>query len=116
MKKTQKEKKMQKIHIKKKDTVQVIAGKDKGKRGKVLSILPGNNRVVVEKVNMVYKHKKPTKTNQKGGILDMEGSIHVSNVMVVCGSCNHAVRVKYSLMGDGTKSRVCTNCNALIDK
>ncbi len=103
------------MYIKKGDMVRVVAGKEKGKTGKVLSILRDRERVVVEKVNLVKKHQRPD-AKGKGGILEKEGSIHVSNVMVICSKCDDAVRVGHKVLEDGKKVRICKKCNEILDE
>ena len=103
------------LKIKKGDTVRVIAGKDKGKEGKVLRALPKKGRVVVEKVNVVKKAMRPTQANPSGGISSMEAPINVSNVMLVCPSCKAATRVAHRFDEAGKKHRVCKKCGKDID-
>ena len=105
---------MTKMNIKTGDTVKVIAGKDRGKTGKVLRSVPEKSRVVVEKVNMVKKAMRPTQQNPQGGIMSVEAPIHVSNVMLICPSCKEATRVNIK-REDGKKVRVCKHCGADID-
>lgn len=102
------------LNIKKGDNVLVIAGKDKTKFGKVLNANPSNNTVVVSGVNVITKHKKPKKAGEKGGIMKAEGKIDVSNVQVICPSCNKATRVSYKMEGD-KKVRICKKCGAVLD-
>lgn len=103
------------MHVKKGDTVVVISGKDKGKKGKVLTSLPKNNRVIVEGVNMLTKHKKPSAKVQQGGIIHQEGPIDVSNVALYCSKDKTAVRVGYKFLENGEKVRICKKCGELID-
>lgn len=105
------------IQIRKNDQVKVIAGKDLGRSGRVLKVLREKNRVVVEGVCMLKKHTKanPSK-NLKGGIVEREAPIHISNVMIVCGSCGKATRIGHSLMTDGKKIRICRSCGTSLDK
>ena len=98
-------------HVKKDDLVMVTTGKDKGKTGKVLRINKKKDRLVVEKVNMVKRHVKPSQKT-KGGIMEKEGMIHVSNVMIYCDKCSKPVRVGNKLLEDGKKIRYCKKCNA----
>ena len=105
-----------KITIRKGDTVKVIAGKDRGKTGKVLRSVPEKSRVVVEKVNMVKKAMRPTQQNPQGGIMSVEAPIHVSNVMVVCPECKQPTRVSHRVNEAGKKVRVCKKCGKDIDK
>lgn len=98
-----------KLNVKKGDMVMVISGKDAGKKGKVLEVLTQKSRVVVEKVNLVKKHQKPTKDNPQGGIMDKEAPIHSSNVMLFCTECNSVTRKSIKETGEG-KVRVCKKC------
>jgi len=108
---------MPKVHIKRNDLVFVLTGKDRGKTGKVLKVLPDTGRAIVEGLNFVQKHTRPNpQRNVKGGILPKEASIHLSNLMVVCKRCNKHARVGVSHMQDGRKVRVCKNCNELLDE
>jgi large subunit ribosomal protein L24 len=100
--------------LKKGDTVKVIAGKEKGKTGKVQSTVPDQERVFVEKVNLIKRHKRPD-AKGKGGIVEKEGSIHVSNVMYLCGKCGTGVRIGYKVLDDGKKVRVCKKCHEILD-
>jgi len=107
---------MPKLNIKKNDQVFVLSGKDRGKTGKVLKVLPDTRRAIVEGLNFVQKHTRANpQRNVKGGILPKESSIHVSNLMVVCRRCNRHAKVGISHMQDGRKVRVCKNCNELLD-
>lgn len=102
------------MHVKKGDTVVVISGKDKGKVGKVLTAIPKKNRVIVEGVNIVVKHQKPTQQMQQGGRIEQEGSINVSNVMLYCNKEKKGVRVRYKVE-NGKKVRVCAKCSEILD-
>jgi large subunit ribosomal protein L24 len=101
--------------VKKGDEVIVLAGKDKGKKGKVKSVIPAAGRVVVEKVNMVTKAMRPTQQNPQGGLTKIEAPLAISNVMLVCPSCSTPTRVGHSIEGD-KKVRVCKKCGKAIDK
>jgi len=105
-----------KLHVKKGDLVEVISGKDKSKRGRVLAAYPKDGRVIVEGVNMLTKHKKPRGAGQQGGIIHQEGPIYASKVMLVCKKCNKPVRVGHVIMEDGSKVRVCKKCNEVISE
>lgn len=105
-----------KVHVKNGDMVMVIAGKEKGKTGKVSHVLPGKGRVLVEGLNVVKRHTRPNRTNSSGGILEKEAPLSVSNVMVFCKSCNKASRVGNKTLDDGAKVRFCKKCQATIDK
>jgi len=103
------------MHIKKNDTVRVVAGREKGKTGKVLGVTKEKNRVLIEKVNLMKKHQKPD-AKGKGGIVEKEAPLHVSNVMLVCSKCNTGVRVGHKVLEDGKKVRVCKKCQELLDE
>jgi large subunit ribosomal protein L24 len=107
--------KHQTYHIKKNDTVKVIAGKDKGKDGKVLRIIPKKDRVIVEKVNMIKRHMKPNQQTRQGGILEKESPIHVSNLMLICSKCTDPTRVGYKTLDDERKVRYCKKCQEVLD-
>ncbi|MBI3457704.1 MAG: 50S ribosomal protein L24 [Candidatus Rokubacteria bacterium] len=104
------------LSIKRNDTVVVIAGKEKGKRGKVLVVLPEKQRVVVERVNFIKRHQRPTQKVRQGGIIEREGSLHVSNVMLVCGKCDKPTRTGIQILADGRRARVCRQCGEIVDK
>jgi large subunit ribosomal protein L24 len=98
------------------DVVTVIAGKEVGKSGKILKLLPKKHRVVIEKINMIKRHTKPTAQLRQGGIIEREGSIHISNVMILCSKCAAPVRIGSRVLEDGTKMRVCRKCGEILDK
>ncbi|WP_054876818.1 50S ribosomal protein L24 [Oxobacter pfennigii] len=106
---------MNKVHVKKGDTVVVLSGKDKGKKGKVLGVLASENKVLVEGVNMLTKHEKPSKKVAKGGIIHQEGAINSSKVAVYCPSCAAGRRVGHSILNDGKKVRKCVKCGEILD-
>lgn len=104
-------------HIKKDDEVLILGGRDRGKKGKVLRLFPSKNRAVVENINMIKRHTRPNpQRNIKGGIVERESPIHLSNLMVVCRECGKPTRVSYSSLSDGKKVRVCKRCGGTIDK
>ncbi len=103
-----------KLHVKKGDTVEIISGKDKSKRGKVLAAFPKQGKVIVEGINLLTKHQKPRGAGQQGGIIHQEGPIYASKVMLVCNKCNKRTRVGRKILDDGTKVRVCKVCNEVI--
>ena len=107
---------MAKQSIKRNDTIEVISGKEKGKRGKVLIVLRDKQRVIVERVNFIKRHQRPTQKVRQGGIIEREGSLHVSNVMLVCGKCNRPTRTGAQALADGRRVRVCKRCNEIVDK
>ena len=104
-----------KIHVKTDDQVVVISGKDKGTTGKVLKTEPATGRVYVEGVNIIKKHQKARTQAEVGGIIEREGSVDASNVMIVCPKCGKATRVPAVVNADGSKDRVCKKCGAVID-
>ena len=104
-------------HVLKDDTVLVIAGKDRGKKGRVLRIVIKKGQAVVEGVQLLKRHTKPNpQKNVKGGIVEKEAPVHLSNLMVVCRDCGKAVRVGHKRLDDGRKVRYCRKCNGTIDK
>lgn len=105
----------QKLHVKKGDMVQVISGKDAGKKGKILSVIPSKGRVLVEGVNIIKRHTKPSQTNPQGGIVEKEAPIASSNVMVYCPKCKDPVRINKKTLADGEKVRVCNKCGEELD-
>lgn len=106
---------MSKLQIKTGDSVMVISGKDKGKKGKIISVDTKNARVFVDKVNLVKRHTKPTQGAPQGGIIKKEAAIDASNVMIMCSKCDKPVRIKKEILADGTKVRVCAKCGAKLD-
>lgn len=104
-----------KCRIKKDDKVKVITGKDKGKIGKVLKVVRKKDRVLVENINVVKRHSKPTAKQRQGGIVEIESPVHWSNLMLMCNKCLKPVRIKMQQLDDGKKVRVCRKCGELID-
>lgn len=104
-----------KLHVKKNDTVVVIAGKDRAKSGKVISIHPKKDGVIVEGINMVKRHTKP-RGSEQGGILEKEAPVHISNVQLYCGKCKKPVRTRIAVLEDGKKARLCVKCGESFDK
>ena len=105
---------MNKMSIKKNDTVIVLSGKDKGKQGKVLEAMPADRKVIVEGINMVSRHTKPRKQGEQGGILQKEAPIYACKVQKVCPKCNKPTRPAHKLLADGKKVCVCKKCGAEI--
>jgi large subunit ribosomal protein L24 len=103
-------------HVRRGDTVAVIAGRERGKRGKVLRVLPATGRVIVEKVNMMKKHQRPTQKLRQGGIIEREAGLALSNVLLVCSRCDQPSRAGIKVLADGRKVRVCRRCGETIDK
>ena len=105
------------IQIRKNDQVKVIAGKDLNKTGRVLRVLRDKGRVVVEGVSFLKRHTRPNPQKQiKGGIVEREAPIHISNVMIVCGACGKATRIGHNVLADGKKVRICRSCSSSLDK
>ena len=104
-----------KSHIKKDDKVKVIAGKDKGKIGKVLSVDRKKDRILVENINVIKRHTRPTAKNRQGGIVESEATVPWSNVMLMCSKCLSPVRIQMRRLDDGKKVRSCRKCNEIID-
>jgi large subunit ribosomal protein L24 len=103
------------VQIRKNDSVMVIAGRERGKTGKVLRVLPEKDALVIERVNLVKRHSKPRGPQQPGGIVEKEASIHASNIMIMCDKCNAPVRIGHKQLGDGKKVRICRRCGEALD-
>ena len=105
-----------KLKLKKDDIVEVIAGREKGKKGKILALFPVEGKLTVEKLNMLKRHTKPSAQNKQGGIVEKEGRLAISNVLLVCDKCGKGVRVKRKKLEDGKRVRVCVKCGEVMDK
>jgi len=103
------------MKIRKNDTVVIIAGKDKGKRGKVRHASPDEERVIVEGANMIKRHSRARRAARQAGIIELEAPIHVSNVMLLCDKCGEPTRVSIRFLADGKRVRVCKSCQEVID-
>ncbi len=105
------------MKIKKGDRVKVIAGKDRGKKGKILQVYAVRNKVTVEGINLAIKHVKPRKQNEKGQKIEFPAPLNISNLMLLCPKCNKATRVAYKILADkkNNKARICVKCKELID-
>ena len=101
-----------KMHVKTGDTVVILSGKDRGKKGKIMQVSPKEGKVIVEGINMVTKHVKPRRMGETGGIVKAEAPIYACKVMVVCPKCNKPTRVGHSVDKNGKKVRVCKHCSA----
>ena len=101
--------------IKLNDQVEVIAGKDKGRVGKVIKVMTKENKVLVEKINMIKRHTKPSNVNQQGGIIEKEAPLHVSNVMLICPQCSKTARLGNKILEDGQKVRFCKKCGETVE-
>ncbi|MCL1926987.1 MAG: 50S ribosomal protein L24 [Syntrophorhabdaceae bacterium] len=102
------------MQIRKNDIVKVVTGKEKGKVGRVLKVDRENEKIVVEKINMVKRHLKPGKTHPQGGIVEKEAAIASSNVMIMCDNCNKPTRIANRIEADGNKSRACKHCGDIL--
>jgi len=105
-----------KLKLKKDDIVEVIAGREKGKKGKILALYPSDGRLTIEKLNMLKRHTKPSAQNKQGGIIEKEGRMDISNVLLVCDKCGKGVRIKRKKLEDGKRVRVCAKCGEVMDK
>ena len=103
------------MEIRKNDSVMVITGKERGKTGKVLRVMPDKDAIVIERINLVKRHSKPRGPQQPGGIVEKEASIHVSNLMIMCDKCNAPVRIGKKTLSDGKKIRICRRCGEALD-
>ena len=112
---SKKKKPSKKCRFKKDDKVKIIAGKDKGKIGKILKVFMKNQKVTVEKINIVKCHNKPSAKNSQGGIIETEAPLHWSNVMLMCNKCMSAVRVKMQQLENEEKTRICKKCGEIVD-
>ena len=105
---------IKKVHVKTGDTVVVLSGKDKGKKGKVMAVSPKEGKVIVEKVNIVSKHIKPRRMGEPGGIIKAEGAMYASKVQIICPRCKKPTRVGHKINADGTKDRICKKCGEVL--
>ncbi len=103
------------LGLKKNDTVLVLSGDEKGKRGRVLIVHPEKEKVLVEKINIIKRHMKPSKKFTKGGIIEKEAPIHRSNVMLICPKCDKSTKTGYKILEGGTKVRVCKKCGEVFE-
>ena len=103
------------MQIRKNDSVIVIGGRERGKTGKVLRVVPDKDAVIIERLNIVKRHTKPRGPQQPGGIVEKEAAIHASNIMILCDKCNAPVRVGHKILADGQKIRICRRCNEALD-
>lgn len=104
-----------KTHLKVNDQVEVISGKDKGRVGKVIRVDSNDGKAVVEKINMIKRHTKPSQMNQQGGIIEREAALDASNLMVICPKCSKTSRVGKKILEDGSKVRICKKCNESLE-
>ena len=102
------------MKLKKGDVVMVLTGKERGKKGKILRVFPSESRLILEGLNFMKVYLRPSQQNPKGGISQVEGKLHVSNVQLICPRCSKPGRVGHQFLSDGTKQRVCKKCNEII--
>lgn len=112
--KSNKREPVSKLNIRKNDIVRVIGGEDRGMEGKILKVFPKKQQIIVEGINFIKRHTKPSQDNPQGGIIEKEGPIHFSNVMVVCPNCGKPTRIGIKVLGDGSRARICRNCGEMI--
>ena len=103
------------LRIKKNDTAIVLSGKNRGKRGRVISVNPSKEVVMIEGVNIIKRHMKPSKSNAQGGIIEKEAPVHISNTMLVCPKCSKPTRIGSSALEGDKKTRICKKCKEVID-
>jgi large subunit ribosomal protein L24 len=103
------------MQIKKNDNVLVTAGKEKGKRGRVIAVYPRENRVLIEKLNMIKRHTRPNQQLRQGGIVEKESPISAANVKIICAKCDKPTSIARKAQGDGTRVRVCKACDATLE-
>jgi large subunit ribosomal protein L24 len=107
---------LERVKIKKNDIVKVTAGKEKGKKGKILMVFPREKKVIVERLNIIKRHTRPTQQMREGGIIEKEGKLHISNVMIVCNKCDKTTRVAMKILENGKKIRTCKHCGEMLDR
>ena len=105
---------MSNVHVKTGDTVVVLSGSEKGKKGKVIAVSPKEGKVILEKINLVSKHVKPRRMGETGGIVEAEGAMYASKVQIVCPRCGKATRIAHKILEDGTKERICKKCGEAL--
>ena len=103
-----------KVHVKTGDTVVVLSGSEKGKKGKIIAVSPKEGKVIIEKVNLVSKHVKPRRMGETGGIVEAEGAMYASKVQIVCPRCGKPTRIAHKLLEDGSKERICKKCGEAL--
>jgi large subunit ribosomal protein L24 len=103
------------LGIKKNDTVLVMSGREKGKKGRVISVYPSKDKLLIEKINIIKRHMKPSKKYTQGGIIEKEAPLHISNVMLICPKCGKPTRIGNTVLSDGKKVRTCKKCREVIE-
>lgn len=104
------------MHVHREDTVVVLTGKDRGKKGRVIRVMTKADKVLVEKINMVKRHTRPNQELPQGGIVEKEAPIHVSNLQVICSKCGKPTRIAHKTLAGGQKTRACKKCGEILDK
>lgn len=104
------------LGIKENDTVMIVSGDEKGKKGRVIAVYPEEEKILVEKVNIIKRHMKPSKKYTQGGIIEKEGHIHRANVVLLCPKCEKPTTIGYTILENGTKVRACKRCKEIIDR
>lgn len=104
------------MHVHREDTVLVLTGKDRGKKGRVIRLFPKVEKALVEKINMVKRHTRPNQQMPQGGIVEKESPVHVSNLQIVCSKCGKATRIAHKVLASGQKTRICKKCGEILDK
>jgi large subunit ribosomal protein L24 len=107
---------VKKLHVKKNDMVMIMTGKEKGKTGKIIKVFTDKGRVLVENLNVVKRHSRPTRANAQGGIIEKEAPLASSNVLLFCTACSKPTRTGKRLLEDGSKARFCKKCNEIVDR
>jgi large subunit ribosomal protein L24 len=107
---------VKKLHVKKNDMVMIMTGKEKGKTGKIIKVFTDKGRVLVENLNVVKRHSRPTRANAQGGIIEKEAPLASSNVLLFCAACSQPTRTGKRLLEDGSKARFCKKCNEIVDR
>jgi large subunit ribosomal protein L24 len=104
------------MHVHREDTVLILTGKDRGKKGRVIRLFPKAEKALVEKINMVKRHTRPNQQLPQGGIMEKEAPVHISNLQVICSKCGKATRITHKTLSSGQKTRVCKKCGEILDK
>ena len=104
------------MHVHREDTVVILAGKDRGKKGRVIRLFTKTEKALVEKINMVKRHTRPNQELPQGGIVEKESPVHVSNLQVVCSKCGKATRIAHKALTGGQRARTCKKCGEILDK
>ncbi len=103
------------LGIKKNDTAIVLSGKEKGKKGRVITVMPSKEKAIIENINIIKKHMKPNKQNTQGGIISKEAPLHISKIMLICPKCTKTTRISSVMIESGKKLRMCKKCKEVID-